>query len=530
MLNQLLSHVLRLTLVAGAALALGSVPAVAQTATGAPTGATPIPLPALRAGAPVQAPQPQAGALQLTMEQAVDLAMQNNLGLQSARMNLDIAANDIAAARAAFLPRTSANFSRNAFSQPALQNPDGTTSVASTTSLNTGTQFSQALPWFGTSYQVNWSANRRETPGARSTFNPSLASTFSFNITQPLWGGLRTDGNRTGLESSQRQQVIQDLGLQQTIISLDAQTRSAYLDLKAALENQKVAQQNLQLSEDALNNSRARVAVGVAPKTDIIADEASVANSRVRVIASELSIAQAEDALRRIILDPNRPDYWDVSINPTDEIALTELSIDLEQAIQNAMDNRLDRLIAQRNLDLTNLNLRVSEDNTRPDLTLSVNYSASASGGRGTEGPDRGFSSVLGQAFGGDFPSWTTALQFSYPIGRSAAEASLARAQVQRRQQLISIRDLELRIVQQVRQAVRQVENSFRQVEASRTALQASQQNLDAEEQRFAVGLSTSLDLQIRQRDLATARVNELNAIISYNRALIELDRIQKVQ
>lgn len=525
MLNEFLSHVSRLALSTGAVLALTSVPALAQGPT--PTGGAAVLRPDLPA---TPAQQSQGTTLQLTMEQAVDLALQNNLGLQSSRMNLDIAAYDIVAARSAFLPRTQASFSRNSQSQPALLNPDGTRQVSTSTSLNSSTSFSQALPWFGTSYSVNWNAGRRETPGATSTFNPSLNSAFSFNITQPLWRGLKTDGNRTGLESSQRQQVIEDLALQQAIVSLDVQTRSAYLDLVAARENQKVAEQNLQLSEDALSNTRARIRVGVAPETDIISDEASVANSRVRVIASELSIAQAEDNLRRIILDPNRPDFWDVSLMPSDTPELTERAIDLEQTIQNAMDGRLDRIIAARQLDLTNLSLRVSEDNTRPDLNVSVNYSASASGGRASSGTDLGFGSVLNQTFAGDFPSWTTQLQFNYPLGNTAAEASLARAQIQRQQVLIQMRDLDLFIVQQVRNAVRQVENSYRQVEASRVALRASEQNLDAENRKFGVGLSTSLDLQIRQRDLATARVNELSAIIGYNRALIELDRVQKVR
>jgi outer membrane protein TolC len=64
----------------------------------------------------------------------------------------------------------------------------------------------------------------------------------------------------------------------------------------------------------------------------------------------------------------------------------------------------------------------------------------------------------------------------------------------------------------------------------TRAALRASEQQLDAEQRRFSAGLATTLELQVRQQQLATARVNELNAAIGYNRALIQLERVQRTQ
>jgi outer membrane protein len=101
---------------------------------------------------------------------------------------------------------------------------------------------------------------------------------------------------------------------------------------------------------------------------------------------------------------------------------------------------------------------------------------------------------------------------------------------VQKRQQELGLQDLQLQIVREVRDAARQVENSYQRVQATETFRQAAQQQLEAEERRFAVGISTTLDLQVRQTQLATARVSELNARIAYNRALIVLDRVQKTQ
>jgi outer membrane protein TolC len=142
----------------------------------------------------------------------------------------------------------------------------------------------------------------------------------------------------------------------------------------------------------------------------------------------------------------------------------------------------------------------------------------------------RSFGSVLSDAFGAAYPAWSLGVNVQYPVGRSFQDANYARAEVARRQSAIDLRELEIAVVQQVRDAVRQVENSYQRVLVTRAALRASEQQLDAEQRRFSAGLATTLELQVRQQQLATARVNELNAAIGYNRALIQLERVQKTQ
>lgn len=485
---------------------------------------------------PVPAPSPQnqkpAGpTLQLSMEQAVEMALESNLGLKADRMEVQVADLAIANARAAFLPRAQSSFSRVMQDQLPQRNPDGTLVPASTTSLSGGVQWSQTLPWYGSSYQFSWSANRRSSVGTTSTFNPNFGSTFNFGFSQPLWRGLWVDGSRLNLEASQRRRVITDIALEQNVVTLDANVRSAYLSLLGAIQGLDVARQNLESEESALANARARVGVGVAPQTEIISYEAQVANRRVNVIAAEANIEAAEDALRRLVLDPNRPDYWQLRLAPSDQIQLTQREISLDQAVENALKNRLDLIAARRDMELTDLNMRLSRDATRPDLFFNLNYTASGSGGKSTdELLTRNFRSVLGDAFGGAYPSWTTGFTFSYPIGQSAAEASYAQAQIRKQQQEIALRDLERDIVQQVRDTVRQVENRFRQLEAAQLALDLSTRQLEAEQRRFEVGITNTFELQSRQAQLANARNSLLNATIEYNRALIQFDRVQKTR
>ena len=505
--------------------------AVALTFTAAPAfGQAQPPPPA--PPAPSQSPTASTGqALPLSMEQAVQMALEANLGLKADRMEVQVADLAIASARAAFLPRVGGSFQRNTSEQQPQRNFDGTLVPSSTNTFSGGAEWLQALPWYGASYRTTWSANRRLTIGSTSTFNPNLGSTFSFGYTQPLWRGLRFDANRTNLEASQRRRVITDIGLEQNIVTLEANVRFAYLQLLAAIQGLTVAQQNLKTEEDALANTQARVKVGVAPDIEIISYEAQVATRRVQVIAAEANIEAQEDLLRRLILSPSRPDYWQIKIVPSDQIQLTQREINLDQAVENALKNRLDLMTARREIELTDLNLKLSKDATSPDLSFGLNYVASGSGGTSAD-PElsRTFRAVVGDAIGGSYPSWTLGLNFSYPIGRSAQEASYAQGRIRRQQQEIALQELERDVVQQVRDAARQVENRFRQLEAAQTALRLSTQQLDAEERRFAVGISNTLELQTRQTQLANARNSLLNATIEYNRALIAFDRVQKTR
>jgi outer membrane protein TolC len=498
--------------------------------------APPTPLPPSEAGSVT----PQGAALELSMARAVELALESNLGLESDRMLVEDASLAILSARASFLPQLGTTVSRS--SSRSIPN-DFTQGSADITSqgINVSSSMSQLLPFLGTNYSAQWNSSRNTQAGGFALFNPSLGSRFSFNVTQPLWRGLMTDPDRAAYTISQRQRVNADVQLQQQITRLEATVRNAYLDLISAIQGLRVAEQNLEIVQTSLANARARVEVGAAAPIELISAEAEVAVNQERVLVAQAEIATREDALRTLVLDPERPDYWQVHLVPTDTIQAEPTTIDLNGIIAKALTERLDLAVLKRNLEIEDLQLRVARDATRPGVNLNLNYESRGSGGtRFTYGEgfpppvvavnERSFGSVLSDAFGAAYPAWSVGVNVQYPVGRSFQDANYARAEVARRQSALDLRQLEIAIVQQVRDAARQVENSYQRVLVTRAALRASEQQLDAEQRRFSAGLATTLELQVRQQQLATARVNELNAAIGYNRALIQLERVQKTQ
>jgi outer membrane protein TolC len=490
---------------------------------------------------PPQAPQaPATGpTVRLSMDEAVAMAMETNLGLKADRLNLDVAAQNIVSARASFLPLVSSTINNSTSKSPPGDFTEGTQDITSK-SVSFQGRAQQLLPWFGSGYSVSWNGNRRSTVGGVPIFAPLLGSSMTINFAQPLWRGFRVDGARAALETSERQRVVADIQVQQQIVATDSNVRNAYLGLISANENLKVALQNKALAEESLRGAQARVAVGQSAPIDVVQAQAQVAGMEDAVILGQAEILRAEDVLRSQIFDPSRPDYWTAHIEPTDTIEVTDRPIDLDAAIKNALQNRLDLQVQKRTLEIADLNLRVSHNATLPAVDLNLGYSASGTGGTriSYEGfppveisrSDKSFASTLGETFSGAYPSWNVGVSVQYPIGRTAAEASLARAQIARRQQELGLQQLELDIVREVRDAARQVDTARQRVRATERALDLAQQQLNAENRRFEVGISTPFERQSRERELAQARVAHANARIGWSRAIIRFETIQKTR
>jgi outer membrane protein TolC len=207
--------------------------------------------------------------------------------------------------------------------------------------------------------------------------------------------------------------------------------------------------------------------------------------------------------------------------------------VDVEAAVATALASRLDLQQQRRNIEILDLNVRAVDDSTKPSVDLNLSLQASAFGGTqfltAEETTRISFGSVLGDTFGFAFPTWTVGFSVGVPIGQTSAKAQLAQQRIAQRQEALALREAELTVVEQVRGAAREVENSYRRVRAVQASLAATQRQLDAEQRRFEVGLSTTFQLQQRQRDLFNARAQEVSATIAHQQALIRFARVQKI-
>ena len=504
-----------------------------------PQGVRPVTTPAPVPPAGQVAPSP--GQLQVTVDEAVRLALENNLGIQASRLSPEVQALAVAQTRGSYAPLLFATTTRNSNTSAPTNFLSGSGFVTFEGS-RTNAGVAQQLKWGGGRFQASLDGARNTTSDPSDPFNPRLSSNFNFNFTQPLLRNFLIDTTRQQLLVGEKQLEIVNVQLQQQIAQTTRRVRSAYFDLVGAIGQLEVARQTLQLSQQSLKDNQTRVEVGTLPPIDIIEAQAEVSRNEEGVIIAEARIKTLEDALRTLVLNPSQPDFWTTRMVPAEQPALTPQPVDVEAAVTNALANRTDVIQARKQLEQTDINLRYARNQRLPNVDAIVNYGLQGVGGTRTlyetspQGipipsgtAQRSFADALRDIFGNDFKTWSVQLQVSYPIGTSTWEAAAAQTRLQRQQDVTALRQLEMLVATSVRDAGRQVETSLKRVEATRKAREFAERRLEAEQKRMTVGLSTTFQLFQAQRELSQQRLAELTAIIDYNRALVNFQAVQSV-
>jgi len=521
-------------------------PAPGAAQTQADVGVTPR-----RPGAPVEvaglilppsALQPAGRPVRhLSVEEAVTLALEQNLDLRVERLNPLIQDLGVAEARSVYAPILSTRFMSNNRNSPSNGFLSGAGDAIKVTDrlLSDSVDVQQAVPWAGGRYSLSWDGSHSSTTSIFSSFDPILRSNLNVTYNQPLLRNLSIDGPRQQIAIMRANREISDIQLRRTVVLTQRNVRNAYWVLVFTQSFLEVQRQSLELAQESLRNNRTRVDVGTMAPIDIIEAESEVARNEETVIVAEADVDRAEDRLRILIFDPDIPDFWSVRIQPSDSPILQARAIDVDAAVRNALDNRTDLDTLDRNIQTTDTNIRYYRNQRLPDVNLDVNYSLTGIGGTFLRRDDflgpvisteqTSFGSVLGNIFSNDFPTWTVGVTVAYPLGTSSAKANLERARLERTQADVNRRSLEMRIAAEVRDAGRNVTTNLQRVEATRSARQLAERRLEAEQRRFEVGLSTSFFVFQAQRDLASARSNEQRAILDYTRSLVDFDAVQDV-
>jgi HAE1 family hydrophobic/amphiphilic exporter-1 len=499
----------------------------AQT-TGAPTG-----LP------PAQAATATQQTITLTRDEAVRLALENNPDLAAVRYSPAIGEARVQAARGVFVPTLESSVLRNSQLQPPTSLFSGAQGLETGFWSGTAT-VNQLLPWGGGNYSVGLQSSRTTTNNIIASLNPQLNASVVLALSQPLMRDFRIDQARAQLDITRRSREIADTQVSEATTLTASRAEQAYWSLVAALGQVQVQQRALDLALELERTNRARVDVGQSPPLDLVAARAEVAQRRENLIIARTTARQAEDLLRTVVLDAKRPDFWSVRIEPADRVPVVGAMPDVDAAVRRALGERTELVRARKDIQIIETNVELAKSDTKPDLRIQANYQTDGAGGTrllrtgGFPGTVTGsettrYLDVLGQVLTLDYPTWSVGMTFSYPLGKSTAEANLARAQIERDQASARLRSLELTAVREVRDAALRVEQNQQRIETARLSRELAEQRLDAEQKRFEVGMSTSFLVIQAQRDLAVASNNELQSLLDYQLAVIGFQTVQQI-
>jgi len=534
------------------------------------------------------------GKLYLSLDDAVSIALEDNLDISVQRFTPYIAETQLLKAKAGGIPQTgstqqvvlgsapsvsfdpifTSGISTTRFTQP-VNNPflSGTGTLVSSVSGHQDTYnfgYSQGFH-LGTNVSLTWDNTRDSTSVTDVLYNPSVQSTLTFTVTQPLLNGFgRLPNTRYIIEANNSIKAANSVFSQQVITTVTA-VATDYWELVYARENVKVAEAAVGVDEKLYNDNKKQLEIGTMAPLDVLTAESQLASDQQVLVQAQTTRLQDEtNLLVAITKDPLAGSLTGIEIVPTTPIILPEAeNVSLEQAVKEAWAKRPELQQATYNLDTAKIEVKATRNELLPSLNLYGQYSQTGLSGNQVTitqtptgfvadptspvltanntapnpalfvGTPTGFivnTQVAQRAGLGDaldsmihynYPTITGGVNLTLPIRNRSAQADNARSLLDERQQEVQYQSTKNSIVLNVRNALIALTQDRAAVAAAQKARTLAQQTLDDEQKKYQLGTSTSYNVVLRARDLTAAegtelrdKINLIEAELSFNEAM----------
>ena len=384
------------------------------------------------------------GKLYISLQDAIDLALENNLDLAIARYNLPIADTDIqrtkaggffrgvntgivqgtvgggvggygagapgagaggttggaggAGAGASGLVQSTLGIGTNVSSYDPILS--GTTSLEHQTlplsnitlygvpSLQTNVglvnlNYSQAFPT-GTSFSLEVDNNRTASNSIFNSLNPTLNSFYRFTIQQQLLAGFGTGPNLRYLRIARNNKKISDIAFKSQVISTVTQIADMYWDLVSAYQGEKVMEQSDAFAQQSLDTARKQLQLEAIPAMDVLRAEAEVSKRDQDLTVAKTTL-QLQESLVKNALTKNLddPTLEAMPVIPTDTLETVQEIPErpTQDLITEALATRPE--VSESDIDLSNREItrKAAANALLPTLTLVGFYGSSGIAG-----------------------------------------------------------------------------------------------------------------------------------------------------
>lgn len=497
-------------------------PTSATTATRAVPGGRPVPA--------AVSLVPTTGTLRLTVEGALILSLANNPALKVDEINPALRKTFESVERAAFDPTLTAGFqyssSRIARTTTVngVRGTSGTLPVATQriltstrtrqTSGNVG--ISEFLPT-GTDISLTLTPSKTTVSGAPND-NP-YAAPAALSVTQNLLRGAGLAVNLASLRQARIDTLSSEYELRGFTQTLTAQVEEAYWDYLYAERQVKIFENALKVSQSQLADTQARIEVGKLAASERFAAEAEVASRRETLINGYSNLETSRVNLLKLVTPPGRQAPLGRPIMLLSEPVLPQGNLEeLANHIALALRDRPDLNQARLSVKRDELEIVKTKNGLLPQLNFFVDL--------GKTGFGTTFSNSFDDLSDGKSNSVSTGLQYSYALGNRAARAQYRSSLLTREQALEAVANLAQTVEVDVRNAYTEVRRVRAQVSATAVTRRLQEETLRTEQEKFRVGRSTSLLVAQAERDLLVSQIAELQAFVSYLKAVVELYRL----
>jgi outer membrane protein len=512
----------------------------------------------------------QNGKLMLSLQDAISLALENNLAIEVERyvpwldqvslLRAKSGINGLVPFDPAFTSSLNIQDSVTPLNNPIFAGviPTGTTTPIAQVPLpyvqhigNVNFQYNQYFST-GTQFQAAWLNSRTYTNlGFFNLYNPFLQSSLSLTVTQPLLRGFGKLPNTRLIIETKRTIKVGLSQLEQQVIATTTQVSNDYWELVYARENVKVEEAAVGVSQRLFEENSKRLEIGTLSSLDVLTAKSQLASDKQALVqAQSVELQEETTLLNDITKDPLAPALLRAEIIPTTAISTpgTGENVRLEDAVKEAWQKRPELQQASLNLENAETDVRATKNELRPSVNIFGEYIASGLGGiqtattttatgtllpglpvvnsTGVPIPDEfqstavttssavvfpgGVGQDLGRVFRGNYASFEGGINITLPIRNRAAQADNAQALLNERQQKTQYRQEQNAIFVSVRNALTAMQEDRASLAAAEEARMLAQQTLEDEQEKYRLGASTAYNVVLRSRDVTAAEGTEL--------------------
>jgi outer membrane protein TolC len=414
------------------------------------------------------------GAEPISLRQALELARRNNLQLQQAQLSLQRSQASLRAVQAAEYPRV--NLGAGVANQGSYIFSDQPDSL------------------FGQDLDTN---------------TTSLTGDLSLNY------DLFTSGGRRARIRAAEEQLRNDrLELERISEEVRLNVSTRYYDLQQADELVRIQQSAVRNAQASLRDAQALEQAGVGTRFDVLTSQVQVARA-TQDLANALS--QQRVSRRQLAVLVNLAES--VIITAADPVEIAGLwNLTQEQSIIQAYKNRaeLEQQLAQRNIN--EQQRRIALATLGPQISLAARYNLSES-----LDSNNNNNSQQSQDFRDQYSLGANVTLNLYDGGEARARAREAEANIAIAETNFANQRNQIRL--DVEQAYSQLQSNFENIQTASVALEQAREALRLARLRFQAGVGTQTEVIDSENRLTQAEGDRVNAILSYNRALAQLQR-----
>lgn len=453
------------------------------------------------------------GPLRITIGEAVMLCLENNRALAVRRLEPEIQQTFEDQEHAVFDPELKAEISAAQVRGERLSRAGSETEAYTEDTADGVISLEKYFPT-GTSVALAAGVNMTDS----SLYDESFyESRLGLTVTQALLRGLGPAVNRVRLQQAALATRFSQYELRGFTESLVAEVERTYWDYALARRQIEIVEQSLSVARQQRNETEQLIAVGRLAKSELAAVQAEVAAQEQRLIEARAYRQELKLKLMRL-LNPSGDTIWQRKLELIHQPALPAITLEaVEQYVAVAM--RMRPVLNQARLDLLRgeLELVQTRNGLLPLMDLFVTLGRS------------GYASAFGESISnidGDSLDYQAGIRLAYPLSNRDAGARHQQALLTREQAKGALANLEQLVEVDVRSAYIEVDRTRQQIAASSVTRRFDEEKLRTETEKLRVGKSTSFLVAQAQRDLLASRIIEVQAIVNYLKALIELYRL----